>query len=85
VTIVDEDHFERELAKRNPERREPPKPWLSGKRETGAEWLEKQPEGFKRKLLGPTKAEIFKKKPSAVISRQGVPRSAAEAVRRNRQ
>lgn len=83
TTIMDERHFERELAKRRGEK-EPPKPWLSGKTETGAEWLARQPETFQRKLLGPTRLEIFKENPDAVLTRGGVPRSVKDAIRKNR-
>jgi hypothetical protein len=56
--IIDEQHFKRELARHNGGH-EPPRPWESGKRETGAEWLAKQPEKYQRDLLGPTRFKLF--------------------------
>jgi len=81
TAIMDENHFERELAKRRGTR-EPAKPWLSGKKETGAEWLAKQPKAFQKKLLAPTRQQIFEKQPAAVLTKQGAPRSVKEAMQK---
>lgn len=56
--IVDEHFFTRRLAQRNA-LPEPPRPWETDTRQTAAEWLAEQPESFRRRLLGPTRARIF--------------------------
>jgi|GEM_PF-6352428 len=58
VAIIDEQHFERELAAERGED-EPPRPWLSGRRESGEDWLRAQPEAFRRTLLGPSRAQAL--------------------------
>jgi len=54
VAIIDEKHFRRKLAKARGEP-EPPKPWLSGKKETGEAWIKRQPDAFRKTLLGPSR------------------------------
>lgn len=66
TAIIDEQHFERQQAKRDG-KRQPPKPWLSGKRETGSQWLKKQPKEVQRRLLGPTRAKALQRAPNKVI------------------
>lgn len=56
--IVDEHFFTRRLAQRNAQP-EPPRPWETDTRQTAAEWLAEQPESFRRRLLGPTRAQLF--------------------------
>lgn len=56
--IVDEQHFARARAKRKGTA-EPSKPWLSGRKQTGEEWLRAQPDKFQRELLGPSRFEAF--------------------------
>jgi hypothetical protein len=80
TAIIDRDHFRRELAQRRGLRNLPPEPWKSGRRETAAEWLAQQPEEFRRRLLGPTRAQAFDLDPTAVITAQGTIRSAAAAA-----
>lgn len=59
VAIVDSAHFKRELAKAKGAE-EPAKPWESGKRETGQDWVARQPEAYQRRLLGPTRFAAMK-------------------------
>ena len=59
VAIVDSGHFKRELAKLKGAE-EPPKPWESGKRETGQDWVARQPELYQKRLLGPTRYAALK-------------------------
>lgn len=58
VAIIDEHYLERELARERGEE-EPPKPWLSGRRESGEDWLRAQPEAFRRSLLGPSREQAL--------------------------
>lgn len=58
--IVDENHFGRERAKLKGTR-EPPKPWLSGKKVTGEQWLKGKPAAFQKQLLGPSRFEAFRR------------------------
>jgi hypothetical protein len=57
--IVDAHHQKREIAKLKGTE-EPPKPWLSGRKETGEEWLMRQPEAAQRAIAGPTRARMLK-------------------------
>ena len=59
VAIIDSHHFRRQVAHQRGEE-EPPRPWESGARETGEEWLRKQPEQVQRQLLGPTRHELMR-------------------------
>jgi hypothetical protein len=59
VQINDVDHFKRELAKARGEQ-EPPKAWLSGRTETGEQWLRKQPPDVQQKIAGPTRARLLR-------------------------
>lgn len=71
VAIMDSQYFRRQVAaaKGLPE---PDKPWLSGKRENGQEWLAKQPEKTQRELLGPTRLDAMKRG-QKVLNRDGTP------------
>lgn len=82
TSIIDEQHFERIRAKQQG-KREPSKPWLSGKTETGAEWLAKQSKEYRERLLGPTRSRIFESNPDAVLTRTGLPRSVKDSIARN--
>lgn len=68
--IADSDHFKRELAKARGED-EPPKAWLSGKHETGDEWLRKQSPERQRELLGPTRAALLRDGKSVMTANGG--------------
>lgn len=70
--ILDRHALRRELAVARGEP-EPPRDWESGRRETGAQWLARQPEAFKQGLLGPTRARIFATQPERVITPRGAP------------
>jgi hypothetical protein len=72
VAIVDRFHMRRELAAARGEP-EPPREWDVGGHETAAEWLAKQPAGYREDLLGPTRARIFEREPHRVLSARGEP------------
>jgi hypothetical protein len=57
VGIVDDAHYEREVAVSRGEV-EPPKPWLSGKRESAEDWLRAQSADARRAIVGPTRARL---------------------------
>ncbi len=59
VAIIDSGYFKRELAKVKGEE-EPPRPWESGKRETGQDWVARQPEAYQKRLLGTTRFTALK-------------------------
>ena len=70
--ILDRFALQRELAQLRGEP-EPPRDWESGRRETGAEWLARQPASFRDSLLGPTRSRIFATEPGRVLTPQGAP------------
>lgn len=57
VAITDEAHFERELARAKGQE-EPPRPWESGERVTGDQWLRRQTAGLREAVAGPTRAKL---------------------------
>lgn len=59
VPIADPHHLKREIA-RLKGTDEPPRPWESGRTESGEEWLLRQPESAQRAILGPTRARLLK-------------------------
>lgn len=73
VAIIDTDHFKREKAKRNDEPL-PPEPWKSGKKETSEQWLKKQSATKQKAILGPTKYDHFKRAPTQVLGKNGIPK-----------
>lgn len=72
VAIVDRFHTRRELAIARGDA-EPPREWEVGGHETGAEWLARQPAGYREELLGPTRAAIFAREPGRVLTSRGEP------------
>lgn len=72
TAILDRYALQRELAVLRGEP-EPPRDWESGRRETGAEWLARQPAGFRESLLGPTRSRVFATEPHRVLTPQGAP------------
>lgn len=70
TTIIDEHYFKREIAKARGEP-EPPKPWESGRRETGAEWIARQPKRMQRAILGPGRLREFQRDPKRVVKVDG--------------
>ena len=58
TAIIDEHHFDRELARENGTE-EPPRTWESGTRQTATEWLQGQPESLQREVLGPTRQRML--------------------------
>lgn len=81
VPIVDEHHFRRRLAERRGEG-EPPRTWEDPNLETADEWLARQPDSFRKKLLGPTRARIFDDKSDRrpVIDKSGRPIPVGEVL-----
>lgn len=57
VPIVDEQHFDRELAKAKGEP-EPPRSWESGKKENGNEWLRQQDAATRIAIAGSTRSRL---------------------------
>ncbi len=80
-SIVDRQHFKRELAQRRGTA-EPPRDWESGRTETGAAWLASQPEAYQRRLLGPTRLTVFRRDPGRVVDEHGRIRPVHEALGR---
>lgn len=79
VSVIDDRHFDRQLARaRN--QPEPPRSWESGRRETGAEWLARQPEPYRLGVLGPGRAAIFDRDPTLVMRPDGSIRTLAQAT-----
>ncbi len=74
AAITDRNHFQRELAQLSGEP-EPPREWESGTRETGDEWLRRQPRETQNEILGPTRAAIFRDPNDRrqVLTPQGIP------------
>lgn len=79
--ISDAQHFKRELAqlRGTPE---PPRDWESGRTESGAAWLARQPEAYQRELLGPTRYAVFQRDPGRVLDESGAPRPVHEVLGR---
>ena len=71
VAIMDSDHFKRERAQIEGTEA-PPKPWLSGKKQNGTDWLKTQPEGYQKQLLGPTRHKAMQQG-RAVLDKGGKP------------
>ncbi len=71
IAIIDNDHFKREIAKARGTR-EPPKPFESGKKQSGAAWLKSKPGAFQLSLLGPTRFKLFQQG-RKVLDAQGKP------------
>ncbi len=57
AAITDDAHFEREIAAAKGEP-EPPRPWESGEKVTGDQWLRKQSAGVRAAVAGPTRAKL---------------------------
>ena len=53
-TVIDTS-YQRRLAAQRRGLPEPPRPWESGQRVTGEEWVLSQPAAYQRELLGPTR------------------------------
>lgn len=58
VSIADPHYLAREKAKLTGAE-EPPKPWLSGRKQTGDEWLMSQPLETQKAILGPTRLKLL--------------------------
>lgn len=70
TAIIDEQHFERELAELEGTE-PPPETWNVGGEQTAAEWLATQPEALQRQLLGPTRLNVFRTQPARVLEPDG--------------
>jgi hypothetical protein len=80
-SIIDRQYLRRELARERGQE-EPPRDWESGERVTGAEWLARQPEAVQRRMLGPTRLQVFRDNPARVIAPTGHPRPVHEVMGR---
>ena len=69
TAIIDRDHFKRQQAKRDG-KRQPPKRWESGKKQTGSQWLRTKSERYQRDVLGPTRAKALKRAPDKVMDKR---------------
>jgi hypothetical protein len=56
--VSDPHYLQREKAKLTGAE-EPPKPWLSGRKQTGDEWLMSQPLAAQKAILGPTRLKLI--------------------------
>jgi hypothetical protein len=59
VSIADPHYLKREIAKGKGEP-EPPKPWLTGVKESPEDWLRKQSAEAQHQIIGPTRAKMLK-------------------------
>lgn len=78
--VIDLDHFERTRAREAGEP-EPPRPWATDRRETGVEWLQRQPAERRAAILGSGRAALFERAPHAVVTSDTRFRSLREAAR----
>ena len=70
TAIIDEHHFDRELARETGDA-EPPRTWESGRRETPEQWLRDQPAALRREILGPTRDRILREGSGRVVTPTG--------------
>jgi hypothetical protein len=70
TAVTDTAYLEREQARVRGEE-EPPRPWVSGRREDGRQWLQRQPEALRRQILGPGRAREFGRRPTRVVNADG--------------
>lgn len=70
TAIIDDQHYERELAALQGTDA-PPDAWSSSEHETASGWLGRQPEGFQRNVLGPGRLAVFRVDPERVIGPRG--------------
>lgn len=70
TSIIDDEHFARELAAINGTP-EPPRAWEDSRRETASEWLARQPADKQLAVLGPTRVPLWQANPSSVIGARG--------------
>lgn len=68
--IIDEHWQDRELAELEGTE-PPPETWRVGGEQTAAEWLAEQPEQMQRRVLGPTRHQVFQQQPDRVLTPQG--------------
>ena len=70
TTILDDDHFERELASVTGEA-PPGTPWVDSTHTTASDWLAQQPEHVQLQILGPTRHAAWLDDPARVIGPGG--------------
>jgi hypothetical protein len=70
TSILDDEHFARELATINGTP-EPPRAWEDSRRETASEWLARQPSEKQQVILGPSRLQLWQQRPSDVIGERG--------------
>ncbi len=70
TAIIDEQHFERELAAARGDE-PPPEAWRDPRRETAADWLARQNAGLRRAILGPGRERVFQVDPARVVGPRG--------------
>lgn len=83
TAIIDDGHFERELAAARGEE-PPPETWRDPRRETASEWLRRQPEAFQRQVLGPGRHAVWSEHPERVIGPRGTIRPLWQVEGRGR-
>lgn len=70
VAIIDSDHFKRQRAVLSGEP-DPPRPWLSARRESSVDWLQRQRPVDRKLILGKGASEIFEREPARVLGAHG--------------
>lgn len=80
TAIIDEKHFERELAQLEGTE-PPPETWNVGGQQTPAEWMAQQPERLQQQILGPTRLAVFREEPGRVLSPTGDIRRVRDVLR----
>lgn len=68
--IIDQDHFDRELAELDGTE-PPPESWNVGGFSSAGDWLSQQSEATQLEILGPTRLEAFRDDPSRVLDQSG--------------
>lgn len=81
TAIIDEHHFEREMAAVTGAE-PPPEAWKSPTRETGVEWLQRNPE-LRATILGPGRNGVFGVDPTRVVGPRGEIRPLWQALGRS--
>jgi hypothetical protein len=70
TAILDQDHFDRELAELDGTP-PPPETWRVGGFSSASDWLGRQPEEMQLAVLGPTRLEAFRDDPARVLDADG--------------
>lgn len=83
TTIIDDAHFERELAQLQGTP-EPERGWEDPRSRTATEWLRSQPDALQKAILGPGRLAIWARAPERVIGPRGRIAPLWEAAGRGR-